>query len=82
MDAHIDAGYGTRNECKINISTPSSINMSIKTYKKMLFIMNAIEEGWKVYRENDSYIFTKKHEGKKEVFSENYLETFVTDMLI
>lgn len=48
----------------------------IKFYK-MNFIMNALEEGWKVMRKNDMYIFTKKHEGKKEVFDDKYLENFV-----
>ena len=46
-------------------------------YYKMNFIMNALEEGWKVTKKNDMYIFTKKHEGKKEVFDDKYLENFV-----
>jgi len=46
-------------------------------YHKMNFIMNALEEGWKVMKKNDMYIFTKKHEGKKEVFDDKYLENFV-----
>jgi hypothetical protein len=43
----------------------------------MLFITNALENGWTIKKLNDSYIFTKKHEGKREVFQENYLETFL-----
>ena len=46
-------------------------------YHKMLFIMNALDEGWKVKKEKDSYVFTMKHKGKKEVFNESYLEEFV-----
>jgi len=51
--------------------------------QKMTFIMNALEKGWSVKKNNDSYIFTKKHENRKEVFMESYLEKFiVTNMSI
>jgi len=46
-------------------------------YKKMKFIFNALNGGWEIRKEEDSYIFTKKHEGKKEVYSSNYLRDFV-----
>lgn len=46
-------------------------------YKKMKFIFNALNDGWEIRKEDDSYIFTKKHEGKKEVYSSNYLRAFV-----
>jgi hypothetical protein len=45
--------------------------------KKMNFIMNALDKGWSVKKREDEYVFTKKHEGKREVFRENYLETFI-----
>ena len=44
---------------------------------KMSFITNALDEGWSVKKKKEIYIFTKKHEGKKEVFNEKYLENFV-----
>ena len=44
---------------------------------KMSFIMNAFDEGWSVKKKKEIYIFTKKHEGRKEVFNEKYLENFV-----
>lgn len=43
----------------------------------MKFIYNALENGWKVKKRGDKYIFTKSHYGKKEVFDEDYLEKFV-----
>lgn len=46
-------------------------------FQKMLFIMNALEKGWSVKKSQDSYIFTKKHENRREIFQENYLETFI-----
>jgi hypothetical protein len=45
--------------------------------KKAMFIMNALENGWTVKKIEDKYIFTKKHENRKEVFEENYLWEFV-----
>lgn len=56
---------------------PFDIQIDKKQFQKMVFIMNAMESGWTVKKSEDSYIFTKKHENKKEIFQENYLETFV-----
>ena len=44
---------------------------------KIVFIFNALEKGWSVKKQNDKYIFTKKHENKREIFEENYLEHFI-----
>jgi hypothetical protein len=45
--------------------------------QKMAFVLNALEDGWSVKKRDESYIFTKKHENKKEIFMENYLEDFI-----
>lgn len=44
---------------------------------KMVFITNAIENGWSVKKRNGYYIFSKKHENKKEYFTKNYLDKFI-----
>jgi len=62
---------------QIEIETTPIVNVERPKYQKMLFISNALENGWTVKKSNDSYIFTKKHEGKREVFQENYLENFI-----
>ena len=49
--------------------------------KKMIFIYNALENGWSVKKKEKSFIFTKKHEGKKEIFSNEYLLTFMKENL-
>jgi len=59
------------------LNLPSNIQMNKKTFQKMVFITNALEQGWSVKKSNDSYIFTKKHENRREIFQENYLENFV-----
>jgi hypothetical protein len=45
--------------------------------QKMKFIMNALENGWSVKKIDDQYVFTKKHEGRREVFMTDYLEKFI-----
>ena len=42
---------------------------SIK-FQKMLLLYNALEEGWSIKKSNESYIFKKNHEGKKEIYDE------------
>jgi len=53
------------------------MNIDVTTLHKMQFIINAIEDGWAVKKNNDNYIFTKKHEGKREIFMSDYLERFI-----
>jgi len=45
--------------------------------RKLLFLSNALDQGWSIKKEKESYVFTKKHENKREVFKENYLENFL-----
>ena len=54
----------------------NSENQNILRRKKE-FIWNALESGWEIKKKGDSYIFKKPHEGKKEVFSEDYLRRFI-----
>jgi hypothetical protein len=56
---------------------PSNIQMNKKQFQKMIFITNALDQGWSVKKSQDSYIFTKKHENRREIFQENYLENFI-----
>ena len=48
---------------------------------KMAFLYNALENGWCIKKKNNAYIFTKNHEGKKEVFSESFLRAFIVKNL-
>lgn len=47
------------------------------TMQKMVFLFNALEDGWNIKKHKDSYIFTKKHEGKKEIFNDDFLKRFI-----
>ena len=65
----------------INISTGSTHNINHLKFQKMLFVFNAVNDGWSVKKNGDSYIFLKDHEGKSEIFSDSYLQTFITSNL-
>lgn len=59
------------------LSKTNKVEVGKEKFQKMIFIMNALEQGWKIQKSEDKYIFIKKHEGKKEIFLESYLERFV-----
>ena len=50
-------------------------------FKKMVFLYNALDNGWSIKKKQNSYIFTKNHEGKKEIFDESYLSTFMKECI-
>ena len=59
------------------IELNNSVTFDKLQFQKMIFIMNALDTGWSVKKSGDSYIFTKKHENRREVFMEKYLENFI-----
>lgn len=48
-----------------------------KQLQKLLFINNALEGGWSIKKKGNSYIFSKRHENRQEIFDNNYLENFI-----
>jgi hypothetical protein len=68
-------------EIKINIENKDGSNNDITLdsikFQKMVLLFNAINDGWSIKKQNDSYIFKKNHEGKKEIFHDSYLLTFM-----
>ena len=48
-------------------------------FQKMVFLFNALDNGWSIKKRKDSYIFTKNHEGKKEILDESYLAIFMKE---
>jgi len=63
----------------IYINNGNSLSISNIQFQKMMFLYNAIHDGWSVKKQNDSYIFKKNHEGKREIFRESYLHDFIKD---
>ena len=67
----------TSQKLEVTNDLPNTIKLEKASLRKMLFIMNALDQGWSIKKSQDSYIFTKKHENRREIFQENYLEDFL-----
>jgi hypothetical protein len=50
---------------------------SVQRQKVVLFVFSALDDGWSVKKQKEQYVFSKPHEGKKEVFSKDFLYTFI-----
>jgi hypothetical protein len=59
----------------------NNIEVNNLTFQKMLFLYNAVNDGWSVKKYENSYIFTKKHEGKTEILLDSYLQEFIASNL-
>lgn len=69
-------------DIKINLESlkdleNENVKVDVIKFQKMLLLFNSIEQGWSVKKRNDSYVFTKNHEGKKEVLEDSYLKKFM-----
>lgn len=77
MLPNLVSNYRYMSNQNIDIDVENSSLMDYKSLQKMIFIHNSLLDGWTVTMKNDKYIFTKKHEGRKEVLSDDYLRTFI-----
>jgi hypothetical protein len=66
-------------DIEIKLEKEQSLEIDKIKFQKMVFLFNALDNGWSIKKRKDSYIFTKSHEGKKEVFDESYLAIFMKD---
>lgn len=64
-----------------HLEIPDNIKMDRKHFQKLMFLNNALNDGWSIKKSAENYIFTKKHENKREIFQENYLENFIVSNL-
>jgi hypothetical protein len=69
-------------DIKINLESfkdleNNNVKIDVIKFQKMLLLFNSIEQGWSVKKRNDAYVFTKNHEGKKEVLEDTYLLKFM-----
>jgi hypothetical protein len=63
----------------LNYVMRQAVQMDPSKFQKMAFLYNAVQDGWTVSKRDDSYIFKKKHEGKRAIFLDTYLNTFITN---
>jgi hypothetical protein len=68
-----------KGEIQIHLEKGRSIHVDYIEFQKMLLLLNAVNDGWTVKKEKDAYIFKKNHEGKREVFEESFLHSFMKD---
>jgi hypothetical protein len=68
--------FSLRNTMDIHIDNDSLDSVKLQ---KMAFLYNSLENGWTVKKKKDLYIFTKNHEGKKEVYLDDYLKRFMKE---
>lgn len=69
-------------DVKINLDTLKDLeNINYKLdaikFQKMVFLYNTLEQGWTVKKKDNAFVFTKKHEGQKEVLEDSYLLKFM-----
>jgi hypothetical protein len=67
-------------DIQINLESFKDLEKNMKidsvTFQKMILLYNSIEQGWSVKKNKESYVFSKKHENKKEVLEDSYLLKF------
>jgi hypothetical protein len=73
-------------DLKINLDSLKDLeNTDLKVdaikFQKMLLLFNSVEQGWSVKKRGESYVFSKNHEGKKEVLEDSYLLKFMKSNL-
>ena len=55
-------------------------NMDLEVIQRMIFIYNALENGWNIKKNSKNlYSFTKNHNNNKEYFSNDYITTFIKE---
>lgn len=64
---------------EIKLDNEKSLEIDKIKFQKMVFLYNALDNGWSIQKKQNSYIFKKNHEGKKEVLNETYLSIFMKD---
>jgi len=65
----------------LNYVMKPAIQIDPSKFQKMAFLYNALQDGWTIKKGENSYIFRKKHEGKRAVFLDTYLNAFITSNL-
>jgi len=80
-----------KNKILVSDNIRFSKSLQIQTHKNrddneidikyiLYFLHNVLNNGWTIRKTRYAeYTFIKNHEGKKEIFSDNYLHTFLKD---
>ena len=63
----------------LNINYDDIKNIEPKKIQKLMIISNALDDNWHIRKEAEKYIFSKKINGVKEVYSEDFLNDFINN---
>lgn len=61
----------------IALADDQHAQVSERELQTMVFLYNAVNDGWTVKRRRGVYVFQKKHRNRQEVESSRYLDTFI-----
>ena len=67
-------------DVELNVDT-NEMKVDCILLQKMIFIYNALEKGGTIKKRKDKYVFSKNHQGKKEVLLDDYLKRFMVENL-
>jgi hypothetical protein len=62
----------------LNLDINDIKNIDQKKIQKLIIISNALDDNWHIRKQDNNYIFSKKINGVKEIYSENFLNDFVS----
>jgi hypothetical protein len=63
------------------IDPPTDLRINMVQLQKMAFLFNALENGWTIKKKENCYVFSKNHNGQKEVYLDSYLKRFMLSNL-
>jgi hypothetical protein len=55
----------------------NNFSINNKELSKIMFIYNAIEDGWTIKKKDEKYIFTKHKCKEKQIYNDEFLEVFI-----
>jgi len=55
----------------------NNFKINNKELSKIMFIYNAIEDGWTIKKKDEQYIFTKQKSKEKHIYNDKFLENFI-----
>jgi len=59
----------------------ADLKIDMVQLQKMAFLFNALENGWTIKKKESCYVFSKNHNGQKEVYLDSYLKRFMVSNL-
>ena len=59
----------------------ADLKIDMVQLQKIALLFNALENGWTIKKKESCYVFSKNHNGQKEVYLDSYLKRFMVSNL-